>query len=68
MTTTEENLALLENARLSGWDGAIFFDRTGYAFQYVQRDGCTHEPRTIGAATATTAIAELVRLISERLT
>jgi hypothetical protein len=65
VTTLERDLALLENARKSGWTWMISADSSGYSFRYYNVDD-TQEPRTVGAATATGAISELVRAIHSR--
>jgi hypothetical protein len=65
VTTLERDLALLEAARLAGWTWMVTADSSGYCFRYYNVDDA-NEPRTIGAATATGAISELVRAIHSR--
>jgi hypothetical protein len=67
MTSFDKNAALLELFTRQGWE--IHIDIGTKTGRFVlSGKGCTDEPRTIQHESITGLFAELVKLISERLT
>jgi hypothetical protein len=67
MTSFEQDAALLTIFAKSGWE--IHVDIGAKTGRFVlSGKGCTDEPRTIQHESITGLFAELVKLISERLT